>query len=92
MGKKGVVLDLDLLQFPQGVMTGGRDTVAEYSGLAEYTLNIDSQKMGLWSGGFLKVMAMSSFGDNVNNASGAIVPPISCRFCLSRTAPTPLPS
>jgi len=75
MGKKGIVLDLDLLQFPQGVMTGGRDTVAEYSGLAEYTLNVDSQKMGLWPGGFLNVMAMSSFGDNVNNASGALLPP-----------------
>jgi porin len=75
LGKKGVVLDLDLLQFPQGVMTGGRDTVAEYSGLAEYTLNIDSQKMGLWPGGLLNVMAMSSFGDNVNNASGALVSP-----------------
>jgi porin len=75
MGKKGVVMDLDLLQFPQGVMTGGRNTVAEYSGLAEYTLNIDSQKMGLWPGGLLNVMAMSSFGDNVNNASGALVSP-----------------
>lgn len=75
MGKKGIVLDLDLLQFPQGNMTGGRDTVAEYSGLAEYTLNVDSQKLGLWPGGFLNVMAMSSFGDNVNNASGALVSP-----------------
>ncbi len=75
MGKKGIVLDLDLLQFPQGVISGGRDTVAEYSGLAEYTLNVDSQKLGLWPGGFLNVMAMSSFGDNVNNASGALVPP-----------------
>src|ERR1700757_535630 len=56
MGKKGVVVDIDLLQVPQGVMTGGRDTVAKYSGLAEYTLNVDTQKMGLWPGGFLNVM------------------------------------
>jgi porin len=75
MGKKGIVVDIDLLQVPQGVMTGGRDTVAEYSGLAEYTLNVDTQKMGLWPGGFLRVMAMTNFGDNVNNASGALVPP-----------------
>jgi len=75
MGKKGVVLDLDLLQFPQGVMTGGRDTAGEYSGLAEYTLNVDSQKLGLWPGAFLNVMAMTSFGDNVNRASGALLPP-----------------
>jgi porin len=75
MGKKGVVLDLDLLQVPQGVMSGGRDTKAEYSGLAEYTLNVDTQKLGLWPGGFLNVMAMSSFGDNIDNASGALLPP-----------------
>ncbi len=75
MGKKGIVVDIDLLQVPQGVMTGGRDTVAKYSGLAEYTLNVDTQKMGLWPGGFLNVMGMTNFGDDVNNASGAFVPP-----------------
>ena len=75
MGKKGIVLDLDLLQLPQGVMTGGRDTAAEYSGLAEYTLNVDTQKLGLWPGGFLNVMAMTGFGDNIDLASGALLPP-----------------
>ena len=75
MGKKGIVLDLDLLQVPQGVGSGGRETLAEYSGLAEYTLNVDTQKLGLWPGGFLNVMAMTNFGDNVNNASGALVSP-----------------
>jgi len=75
MGKKGIVLDLDLLQVPQGVGSGGRETLAEYSGLAEYTLNVDTQKLGLWPGGFLNVMAMTNFGDNVNNASGALVAP-----------------
>jgi porin len=75
MGKKGIVVDLDLLQVPQGVGTGGRETLAEYSGLAEYTLNVDTQKLGLWPGGFLNVMGMSNFGDNVNNASGALLPP-----------------
>ena len=75
MGKKGIVLDVDLLQVPQGVMSGGRKSLAEYSGLAEYTLNVDTQKLGLWPGGFLNVMAMTSYGDNVNNASGALAPP-----------------
>jgi porin len=74
MGKKGIVMDLDLLQVPQGVGTGGRETLAEYSGLAEYTLNVDTQKLGLWPGGFLNVMGMSNFGNNVDNASGALVP------------------
>src|SRR5215831_8977030 len=73
LGKKGVVLDLDLLQLPQGVVTGGREETAAYGGLAEYTLNVDTQKLGLWPGGFLNVMAMTGFGQNVNRASGAVV-------------------
>ena len=45
LGKKGVVLDVDLpLQTLQGVASGGRNEVATYWGLAEYTLNVDTQK------------------------------------------------
>jgi porin len=75
MGKKGIVVDIDVLQVPQGVGSGGRENLAEYSGLAEYTLNVDTQKLGLWPGGFLNVMGMTNFGDNVNHASGATVSP-----------------
>jgi porin len=75
LGKKGVVLDLDLLQLPQGVVSGGQDEVVRYFGLAEYTLNVDSQKLGLWPGGFLRVQGMSSFGQSVDSASGALIPP-----------------
>ena len=44
-------------------------------GLAEYTLNVDTQKLGLWPGGFLRVQGMSSFGQNINHASGALISP-----------------
>jgi porin len=74
MGKKGVVLDLDMLLTPQGVLTGGRDTGAEFWGSAEYTLNLDTGKAGLWPGGFLKVQAVSTFGDTIFRDSGALVP------------------
>src|SRR5262244_3287793 len=75
LGKKGVVLDVDLLQTLQGVATGGRNEVATYWGTAEYTLNVDTQKLGLWPGGFLRVQGLSSFGQNINNASGALISP-----------------
>ena len=75
LGKKGVVLDLELTQIPQGVASGGRDEVLRYGGLAEYTLNVDTQKLGFWPGGFLRVQAMSGFGQNVDSASGAFIPP-----------------
>jgi porin len=70
-----VVLDVDLLQTLQGVASGGRDEVATYWGTAEYTLNVDTQKLGLWPGGFLRVQGLSSFGQNINNASGALISP-----------------
>jgi porin len=75
LGKKGVVLDIDLLQLPQAVVSGGRDEVIRYWGLAEYTLNVDTQKLGLWPGGFLRVQGLSGFGENVDSASGAFIPP-----------------
>ena len=75
LGKKGVVIDVDLLLAPQGVASGGASTGAEFWGNAEYTLNVDTQKLGLWPGGFLNVNAITGFGDTVNRASGALLPP-----------------
>jgi porin len=75
MGKKGVVVDLDVLLTPQGVASGGRDTEARFWGNSEYTLNVDTQKLGLWPGGFLNVNAVSGFGDTIDNASGALLAP-----------------
>ena len=74
LGKKGVVFDVDLLLTPQSVMTGGLDTDSEFWGNAEYTLNVDTGKLGLWPGGFLKLSANSGFGENVFKQSGAIPP------------------
>jgi porin len=75
MGRKGIVLDVDLILTPQAVATGGVDTGADFWGNAEYTLNVDTQKAGLWPGGFLKVVGTSGFGDNILGDSGALVPP-----------------
>ena len=75
MGKKGIVLDVDFILTPQAVATGGVDTGAHFWGNAEYTLNVDTQKAGLWPGGFLKIVGESGFGDSILEASGALVPP-----------------
>ena len=72
MGKRGVVFDLDFLQILQGTATGGRETGVSYGGTADYTLNVDTGKLGLWPGGFFKVSAMSGFGDSENDDAGAI--------------------
>jgi porin len=39
----------------------------------DYTLNVDTQKLGLWPGGFLNVSVDTSFGTALNNA-GTIAP------------------
>jgi porin len=74
MAGRGVFLDLDLLQILQGVASGGRDNDAEYWGQADYTLIVDTGKLRLWPGGFLKVHALSSFGNSVNKDAGVLVP------------------
>jgi len=55
LGKKGIVFDVDLLMTPQVVTSGGRSTGGSFWGNADYTLNVDTQKLGLWPGGFFKV-------------------------------------
>jgi porin len=74
LGRKGVVFDADLLLTPQGVLTGGHDTGVEFWGSADYTLNVDTGKLGLWPGGFFKVHAGSTFGESILSDSGALVP------------------
>ena len=75
MGKKGIVLDVDVLLTPQAVATGGVETGVRFWGNTEYTLNVDTQKAGLWPGGFLKIIGSSGFGDNISGDSGALIPP-----------------
>lgn len=72
LATRGIRFDVDLLLTPQGVASGGHDTGAEFWGNAEYTLNVDTGKAGLWPGGFLRVVANSGFGESVLGASGAI--------------------
>ena len=72
MGKKGIVLDLDMLNVLQGNGTGGRDTGVDYDGAAIYELNVDTGKAGLWPGGFFRVKAISTFGNFVNDDSGGL--------------------
>jgi porin len=74
MAKKGVVLDLDAYWMPQTITSGGRDEDSGSWGNAIATLNVDTQKAGLWPGGFFKVQTVTSFGDNVMRDTGAIVP------------------
>jgi len=72
LAARGIRLDVDVMSTPQGVASGGQDTGAEVLGNAEYTLNVDTGKVGLWPGGFLKVLGNTGFGANVVKDSGAL--------------------
>jgi porin len=74
LGKMGIVLDVDLLLTPQVNIAGGRNTGGNFWGNIDYTLNIDTQKAGLWRGGFFKFQADTGFGTNIFRDVGAFVP------------------
>lgn len=74
MAKKGVVFDVDVYWMPQTITSGGKNDVSGAWGNAIATLNVDTQKAGLWSRGFFKVQTVTSFGNNIARDTGAIVP------------------
>ena len=74
MAKNGVTLDLDLYWMPQWITSGGKNETSEAWGNAVATLNVDTGKAGLWKGGHFKVQSVTSFGDNLAQDTGAMVP------------------
>jgi len=74
LAKKGVTLDLNLTQVGQGNISGGKDVGWEYGGRGDLTINFDTQKMGLWPGGFITVEVEGNFGNSVNPQTGALMP------------------
>jgi porin len=74
LGEKGVVMDFDLLLTPQDIWNGGLNNDGGVWGNAEYTLNVDTGKLGLWPGGFFKISGQTGFGENVLLDAGALDP------------------
>jgi porin len=81
LAAKGVTIDMSLTQAAQGIVHGGKDTGWQYGGgRGEINLSVDTQKLGLWPGGFLTLEAEGNFipADNwasaVNGNTGALMP------------------
>jgi porin len=81
LAKRGINLDVDLVHSLQGLNAGGslrnQDSVQyRYGGHAEYLLNVDTGKLGLWPGGFLKIKGESQFGSYLQGKqTGALLAP-----------------
>jgi porin len=74
LAEKGITFDANVTQIEQGVVGGGKNGSWEYGGRADITGNLDTQKLGLWPGGFLKVELEGNWSDSVNGKTGGLVP------------------
>jgi porin len=72
LAAKGINLDVDILLSLQGVNSGGQAREYKFGGSADYELNLDFGKLGLWPGGFLKIKAESQFGEFLSDQVGSI--------------------
>jgi len=84
LADRGVQFDFNVTQIFQGVASGGTNRTGRYSGSTDMVLKLDSEKLGLWPGGFLFVEAQVPFGNTVNSFSGGILP---VNTLVSMTAP-----
>lgn len=80
LANKGVIFDLTLTQIFQGILGGGKSEGAEWGARGDLTITVDTQKLGLWPGGFLtlefegNVSTEPPIADSVNGQTGALMP------------------
>ncbi len=77
LAEKGILFELSATQVFQGNAHGGKDTngAAAYSGSADYTLKLDSARMGLWPGGLITLRGETQFGHSINRKTGSVLSP-----------------
>jgi porin len=64
----------DLTQYYQGVTMGGRARQFRYGDRADYLLDFDSSKLGLWQGFHVDLRAETRFGQDCNSIDGIVAP------------------
>jgi len=75
LAEKGITFDANVTQIEQGVTTGGKSGVWAYGGRGNLTGNLDTQKLGLWPGGFLTVELEGNWASSVDARTGTLIPP-----------------
>ena len=71
----GVTFSGNVAQFYMGVVSGGTDQSARYSGHGDYVANIDGDKALGMKGMFIKLRAEHRFGESMAGTTGALLPP-----------------
>jgi porin len=72
--ENGVTFLGDITQYYQGVTSGGLAQQFKYGGRADYLVDVDSQKMGLWEGGQLDLRGETRLGQDTNFIDGTVAP------------------
>ncbi len=77
LAENGISFNVETLNYAQGNAHGGRSTndAFRYGGSADYILQLDTGRMGLWPGGYFKVRGETRWGEGVTEQAGAIAPP-----------------
>ena len=74
LAKNGLTFLGDITQYYQSVTAGGLARQFEYGGRADYLIDVNSQKMGLWEGGHLDLRGETRLGQDTNRIDGAVAP------------------
>jgi len=74
MAASGIAYNGDVVQFYQGVTSGGVDTGFEYGGKFDQFLTLDSTKLGLWQGMTMTMHVETRFGQDVNQQAVGLAP------------------
>lgn len=72
LAESGVLMDLQLTQFYQGVSSGGAQRKFVYGGKADYMFTFLGGKLGLNEGFTAMMHAETRFGDAINTAAGPL--------------------
>ncbi len=75
LAAKGITFDVSVTQIEQGIVRGGKDRLWKYGGRGDLTAHLDTQKLGLWPGGFLTAELEGNWGESVNRSTGALMTP-----------------
>ena len=70
---KGITFDAEVTQVEQGVVSGGKNGSWEYGGRGELKGNLDTEKAGLWPGGFLMAELEGNWNNSVNGKTGSLM-------------------
>lgn len=72
IAEHGLTMFGDLTQYYQGVTTGGSAQQFKYGIRADYLVDVDTQKLGLWEGGHFDLRGETRQGQDTNGIDGTV--------------------